>query len=70
MKTSLKKELKKGTKTEAEEHKKVTKGRKSVAKQIAKDHILGEKIPDYYERLSKMEKAGKKAAKHKPKGKK
>jgi hypothetical protein len=60
MKSSIKKQIKKGTKVEFEEHKKVTKGKKSVAKQIAKDHVLGEQIPDYYTRLSKMEKQAKK----------
>jgi hypothetical protein len=56
----LKKELKKGTKVELSEHKKVTKGKKIVARQIAKDHIIGENMPDYYERLAKMEKKAKK----------
>jgi hypothetical protein len=62
---SLKKELKKGTKVELSEHKKVTKGKKSVARQIAKDHIVGEKMPKYYERLAKMEKVAKKDKKRK-----
>ena len=60
IKKTLKKELKKGTKVELEEHKKVTKGKKSVARQIAKDHVVGEKMPKYYERLAKMEKVAKK----------
>ena len=63
----IKKEIKKGTKVEAEEHKKVTKGKKSVARQIAIDHVKGENIPDYYERLAKLEKAAKKARKKKKK---
>lgn len=49
-------EVAKGTKIEAEEHKKVTKGKKSVAKQIAKDHVVGEKMPKYYDALTLMEK--------------
>lgn len=63
MKKSLKKELKKGTEVELEEHRKVTKGKKRVARQIAKDHIIGEHIPDYYDRLATMEKVAKKAVK-------
>jgi len=59
----IKNQLKVGTKVEAEEHKKVTKGKKSVARQIAKDHIVGEKMPDYYKRLAKMEKQAKKGKK-------
>lgn len=64
---AFKKELKKGTKVELSEHKKVTRGKKSVARQIAKDHIKGEKIPDYYERLDKMEEKAKKIKKKKGK---
>ena len=64
---SYKKELKKGTKVELSEHKKVTRGKKSVAQQIAKDHIKGEKIPDYYERLDKMEESAKQPKKKKGK---
>jgi len=60
MKNTLKKELNKGTKVEFAEHKKVVKGKKSVARQIAKDHVIKEKMPDYYERLAKMEKVAKK----------
>ena len=41
---------------EAEEHKDVTHGKKSVAKKIALDHLVGEKMPTYYEELPKMEK--------------
>lgn len=67
---SYKKELKKGTKIEAEEHKDVTKGKKSVARKIARAHIKGENIPDYYERLAKLEKTAKKAMKLKKKTKK
>ena len=63
---SYKKELTKGTKVELSEHKKVTRGKKSVARQIAKDHIKGEKIPDYYERLDKMEEQAKKKSNKKP----
>ena len=61
----FKKELAKGTKVELEEHKKVTHGKEAIAKQIAKDHIVGENIPDYYERLSKLEKKAKHMAKNK-----
>lgn len=60
-KKNLKKELDKGTKEELSEHRKVTKGKKSVARQIAKDHVIGQKIPDYYERLETMEKKAKKS---------
>jgi hypothetical protein len=56
-------EIEKGTKMEAEEHKKVTKGKKSVAKQIAKDHVVGEKMPKYYDALTLMEKKLKKPSK-------
>lgn len=49
-------EIKKGTKMEAEEHKEVTKGKKSIAKKIALDHLVKEKMPTYYEELPKMEK--------------
>jgi hypothetical protein len=59
----LKKELIKGTKVELKEHKKVTKGKKSIAKQIAKDHVVGEKMPKYYEELDKMEEKAKKKGK-------
>jgi hypothetical protein len=41
--------IKKGTAMEAEEHKDVTKGKKSVAKKIALDHLVKEKMPTYYE---------------------
>jgi hypothetical protein len=63
MKNSLIKELKKGTKVELAEHKKVTKGKKSVARQIAKDHVLGENMPKYYEKLATLEKIAKKPKK-------
>lgn len=63
MKKTLINELNKGTKVELAEHKKVTKGKKSVARQIAKDHVIKEKMPDYYERLAKMEKSAKKGIK-------
>jgi len=69
MKKSIKKEIIKGEKAEFKEHKKAIKGKKSVAKQIAKDHIIGEKMPKYYEELDKMEKKAKKPKKSK-KGKK
>lgn len=48
--------IKKGTRMEAEEHKGVTHGKKSVAKEIALDHLVKEKMPTYYEALPKMEK--------------
>jgi hypothetical protein len=48
--------IKKGTEMEAEEHKDVTKGKKSVAKKIALDHLVKEKMPTYYTELPKMEK--------------
>ena len=62
------KQIKKGTKVEAEH----TKGRlfkdkvkaktpKSLAKKIAKDHV--KEIPDYYDRLAVMEKKAKKKKK-------
>ena len=55
------KELKKGTKVEAAEHKDVTKGKKSIAKKIAKSHIKEDS--KYYEHLSAMEKKAKKSKK-------
>ena len=61
-KKSLKKALVKGTAMEAAEHKDVTKGKKSVAKKIAKAHIE-ETGPEYYEELPKMEKKLKKGKK-------
>lgn len=64
-KKKIKKQIKIGTKIEAEEHKKVTKGKKKIARQIAKDHVIGEHMPDYYTRLAKMEKAAKKSKKKK-----
>lgn len=60
-------EIKKGTAMEAEEHKEVTKGKKSVAKKIALDHLVKEKMPGYYEELPKLEKKLK--SKSKKKGK-
>lgn len=69
MKKSIKKELIKGEKAELKEHKKTIKGSKKTALKIAKDHVLGEKMPKYYEELDKMEKKAKKPKKTK-KGKK
>jgi hypothetical protein len=51
-------ELTEGTKTEFKEHKKTIKGKKSVARNIAKDHL--KEGDNYYEELDKMEKKLKK----------
>jgi hypothetical protein len=60
-------EIKKGTRMEEEEHKDVTHGKKSIAKKIALDHLVKEKMPTYYEELPKMEKKLKSKAKKKGK---
>jgi hypothetical protein len=51
--SSLKGQLKKGTKMEAQEHKDVTKGKKAVAQKIAKAHL--KEHANYYEELPKCE---------------
>ena len=53
-------EIKKGTRMEAEEHKDVTHGKKSIAKKIALDHLVGEKMPEYYDFLPAFERKLKK----------
>jgi hypothetical protein len=67
VKKPTKTEIKKGTAMEAEEHKEVTHGKKKIAKRIALDHLVKEKMPTYYEELPKMEKKLK--SKSKKKGK-
>jgi len=59
-------ELKKGTAIEGREHKDVTKGKKSVAKKIAKAHL--KEHANYYDELPKCEaKMGKKMKRKKGK---
>ena len=58
-------ELKEGAKTEFAEHKKTIKGKKSVARNIAKDHLKEFPNKPYYEELEKMEKKLKKPKKRK-----
>ena len=56
-------ELKEGTDVEAKEHRDVTKGKRSVAKKIAKAHL--KEGDNYYEELEKMEPKLKKLKKKK-----
>lgn len=63
-KEEYKEELKEGEKVEYKEHKKTIKGKKSVARNIAKDHLKEFPGKPYYEELDKMEKKLKKGKRH------